>query len=272
MIIRRILFRRNLRKTDFFESVTFGRKKYQKYIEDFLYLFEDCSGIKIKDIKINKFINLFSTIAFPIKVEFDSQYCPHYLQILDKEGKRYYVKFEEVWNASQKKSLRYKVWREIQLNWVMHGKSVIYEINQRGIETRGFENYTIDNGKKSCIQYENGIATAIVEDGEKCITIKYTSNSESEDKLIMEYLYNMKHIEFDNVVPLFSFFIKRFKKKNDIISIRSNLGERICSEILFKEAIVTNYSYTEKIDDNEKCFYEISLSEDVEGFISKHQK
>ena len=204
-------------------------------------------------------------------MEYASTY-PGHIQILDNEGKRYYIRFEETWNGYQKKSWNYDVWREIKVNNECHVKKVTYEISQKGITTKKIENYILKKDKKSFIQYGTETATAVVEDKDMKITIVYVSTNEDEDKQIVEYLYDLTDIKYDNLISLFSDFIKKFKKVDSIISMKSKIGERICSEIIVDNKEVTSYSFTDKKSETLTCFYTISGSMYMGNFLAKYSK
>ena len=266
-LIKKVMFRRKIKRTNFFENVIIEDNKNQKKIIEAFYYF-NC----IAEISITKFVNIFSKIeqiAYPIKIEYLTKNL-RIVDFIDKRGNRFFLEIKIHSDYYTEKILEYSIWDEIETNESIIIKKSVFEINRIGIRTKRLEHYIGKTDKRCVVQYESEKTIISLKNREKRVEIICFLNEE-ECNEIMKYLLDFENIQYDDIFSLFVNFVDENDKKKEIVSMKSLVKERVCSEITVEEGNVTSYSYTERKNDDETILYTKYLLEDLTEFISKHK-
>lgn len=259
-----------LNKRDFFDGIKFiENRKLKDVIIDWTYNLE-----RYKGITINNFSNLlkeFKGLTFPVSIKGLDLRLRIRLYIEDANHRHYYM---DIYKIDYERLAVYYIGERTQTL----DTTFKYEIQSDGILLKKKNLMPLKDGTSQDydVTFEYGKETiAMLTNGDYKISVSYNESCNSSEKEISKYLFSLIYKEqIDNVFANFVDIIKMFQKCNTeepySLSIKLIEEDDILSEIIVREGVVVNYSYTVKHDDVKKCFYKLSLREKVENFISKY--
>lgn len=249
--IRKAIFRKQLRKNNFYEDVTFKNEEIEKIISEWIFDLNDN-----KQIELSKFTELFCNweeIILPVRIKkkvITSEQAR--LIIIDSEEKEYYMKIHR---QSYFRLDEYSIGRrgnivdkniDREFCYKIYSKNkIVLDESYAGLLNKDGTNKDI----MATISYnvEQKIATGSIENKRKKIIITYKAKDNHIDNDVINYLLNIRdNICHKDVVPLIKDFLEIVGNREDIISVESRVKEKVYSKICIEEGKITEYSYSKE--------------------------
>lgn len=249
--IRKAMFRKQLRKNNFYEDVTFESEELEKIISEWIFDLNDN-----KQIELSKFTELFCNweeIILPVRIKkkviTNGQVR---LIIIDSEEKEYYM---EIHRRSYFRLDEYFIGRRGNIVDKNRDREFCYKIYSKNkiVLDESYAGLLNEDGTNkdiiAAIDYnvEQEIATASIKNKGKEILITYKTNDNHIDNEVINYLLNIRENDYHkDVVPLLKDFVAIVGNREDIISVESRVNEKVYSKICIEEGTVTEYSYSKE--------------------------
>lgn len=281
--------RRKLIKHNFFEGVYFDDedKKIKKAILTWI-----CKWESSHNVSITSFLSLFSDVrwlTFPIKVVgYQYPYSGNIeLNIIDANAKYYYMELYQCWYMSRSKLKIYEVTERLVADKELFDIVFEYEVKKGEIllKKKHIQPLKQDGTNQSynvIFEYnkEDDISSVTLKRdlNPHEITISYNKGCNEFESKITKYMFNLIYKNeiynvFENFVDIIQIFKTDNSSKSYYLSVKSCKESDVLSEIIVKNDIVLNYSYTEtSLNDVEKGYYQFILNGNIKDFISKHAK
>lgn len=249
--IRKAMFRKQLRKNNFYEDVTFESEELEKIISEWIFDLNDN-----KQIELSKFNELFCNweeIILPVRIKKKViTRGQARLIIIDAKEKEYYMgihrqsyfRLDEYFIGRRGNIVDNNIDREFYYKIYSKNKIVLDE-SYAGLLNEDGTNKDII----AAINYnvEQEIATASIKNKGKKIVINYKAKDNYIDNDVINYLLSIREIDcYKDIVPVMKDFVTIVGNKKDIISVEARVNEKVYSKICMKEGTVTEYSYSKE--------------------------
>jgi len=270
--VKEFFYRRKLLKNNFFEGVSFenGDRRIKNAILTWICDLQTYNCITIE--KFSYLLEKMEDIIFPVRITRNFVGLASIeFTIVDANNNNYQIECYKVGSKeyditvdTQNNRTTYE--HKIQKDSIILKKKYVSKVKADGTD----EKYYIE------IEYA-GITTVTLnkdKDPHK-ISISYNRQLSRFEKQICEYLYSLvSEKPINNVFTNFVDIVQIFESNNVeeyLLSIKSTREKETLSEITMTNNVVTMYSYTEEKSEFKKCFYNNSLRERLEDFISKYK-
>lgn len=247
--IRKEMFRKQLRKNNFFEGITFENKELEEVVSECFFCMKKYINIEFK--RFTKLFCNWEEIILPVIIRKEVITSSSIrLIIIDSEEKEYYMglhrkyyfKINEYDIGRRGNILDRNIDRQLCFKISKENK-IVLDTSYAGLLNEDGTNRDIT--AKIYYDIEQEIATASIEDRDNKIVISYKAEGNSIDNNVIDFLLNIRENNcYKDVLPILKDFVTIIGNRKDIISVETRVNERVYSKVCIEKGTVTEYSYS----------------------------
>lgn len=277
------LLRKKLIKSNFYKDITFESKQIsesaKKAIEHWIFRLE-----KNEKIRIEKFRDLFDglhEIVFPIKIKAvrSSKYDGFDIEVIDTEGKEYYMSRRNYYNnietnyiiGRRNSSLEPLIDRDFHYIICQDKTILLVETGAMKLKADGTNDDSIVD---FCYNYKKNTTEATLKSFSSTnkIIIKYPTIGYVFDKKVLEFLFHVNESNwyYYDVFPILKWMLLVLSDEKVKLSITAEVEKEICSEVDIVDGIVQKYTKTEIISEAEIKISKRIIAKKLEEFLAEN--
>ena len=266
------LMRRKLEKSTFYDEVVFANDTVKKWVQKnvalWMFNLRRYKGIEIKQFR-DLFINL-DEVSFPIQIK---EAFISYLDIdlIDSCGNKYYMLAKDA--NEYYKMKKYYIGKRNNPSEPLVDKSYCYEIGKDGsnklIKTSILKlKQDESNSDTMCeISFNKNTVITIYSQKNK-ITVEYPKRDDKLDEEVIKYLFECSETKwyYYDVFPIIKWLVGKMGRDVSA-NIISEIDEHVFSTIKVENDIVTEYTVTQIISEEEMHVIKKVFAKELKKFL-----